>query len=88
MIWKIEWDDRARRELRRLDHRAQRAILRYFRERIAVGEDPRRLGRPLRHQFKGLWRYRVGAYRMACRIEDDRIIVVVLAVGHRSTIYR
>jgi mRNA interferase RelE/StbE len=35
----------------------------------------------------GLWRYRVGAYRIVCRIEDDRLVVLVLAVGHRSKVY-
>lgn len=88
MTWTVEWDDRARRELRRLDHKAQREILRFFRERIMTDEDPRRFGRPLRHELRGLWRYRVGPYRMACRIEDERVVVLVLAVGHRSTIYR
>ena len=88
MTWEVEWDDRARRELRRLDKQAQRGILRFFRERIMTDDDPRRFGRALRHELRGLWRYRVGAYRMACRIEDSRVVVVVLAVGHRSTIYR
>jgi mRNA interferase RelE/StbE len=88
LTWTVEWDDRARRELQRLDHKAQREILRFFRERIITDEDPRRFGRPLRHELCGLWRYRVGPYRMACRIEDERVVVLVLAVGHRSTIYR
>ena len=88
MIWTIEWDDRARRELRQLDHQAQREILRFFRERIATDKDPRRFGKPLKHEWQGLWRYRVGPYRMVCRIENKRLVVVVLGVGHRSTIYR
>lgn len=88
MTWTVEWDARARRELWRLDHSAQREILRFFRERIMTDEDPRRFGRPLRHELRGLWRYCVGTYRMASRIEDDRVVVLVLAVGHRSTLYR
>jgi mRNA interferase RelE/StbE len=88
LTWTVEWDERARRELRRLDHQAQREILRFFRERIMTDEDPRRFGRPLRDELRGLWRYRVGSYRMACRIDDDKVVVVVLAVGHRSSIYR
>jgi mRNA interferase RelE/StbE len=63
LTWRVEWDDRARRELRRVDPRVQRSILRYFSERIATCEDPRRLGKPLRHELKGLWRYRIGDYR-------------------------
>ena len=87
MTWRVEWDDRARRELRRLDHSVQRTILRYFSERIATDEDPRRFGKPLRHTLQGLWRYRIGDYRALCHIEEERLVVLVLAVGHRRQIY-
>lgn len=87
MTWRVEWDDRARRELRGLDHPVQRTILRYFSERIATGEDPRRFGKPLRHGLQGLWRYRIGDYRALCHIEEERLVVLVLAVGHRRQIY-
>lgn|GEM_PF-6735860 len=47
MTWNLEWDDRARRELRRLDRQAQRNILKYFSNRIVTEEDPRRFGKLL-----------------------------------------
>ena len=58
--WRIEFDDRARRELRKLDFAIQRDILNYLRERIAGAENPREFGKPLRMNLAGLWRYRVG----------------------------
>jgi mRNA interferase RelE/StbE len=85
--WTIEFDDRARRELRKLDAKVQKAILRYLRERIAGSGDPRRFGEPLRRNLSGLWRYRVDDYRVICRIEDERVVVVVLQVGHRRDVY-
>jgi len=88
LAWRIEWDDRAKKELRRLDRQTQREILRYFRKRIATDEDPRRFGKSLRHELQGLWRYRVGDYRMVCNIEDEKVVVLVLGVAHRSTVYR
>ena len=88
MTWTVEWDDRARRELRRLDRQVQIKILRYFRERIATDKNPRRLGHGLRHELQGLWRYRIGDYRAVCRIEDDYLVVLVLVVGHRRSVYR
>lgn len=88
MTWSVEWDDRARRELRRLDVGAQRQILRYFRERISVDRDPRRFGKPLTGDKTGLWRYRIRDYRAVCRIEDDRVVVLVLRVAHRKEVYR
>jgi mRNA interferase RelE/StbE len=85
--WRVEFDGSAACELRKLGHAAQQLILRYLRERIATADDPRRFGRPLTHDLKGLWRYRVGDYRIVAAIEDDRFIVLVLTVGHRREVY-
>lgn len=88
MTWKVEWDDRARRELRKLDRSTQESILRYFRERITGDDDPRRFGKSLSREYKGLWRYRIGDFRAICQVEDNRLIVLVLRVGHRHKVYR
>jgi mRNA interferase RelE/StbE len=85
--WTVEFDDRARRELRKLDARTQQTILSYLRERIAGDADPRRFGKPLRRNLAGLWRYRVEDYRLICRIENERVVVLVLQVGHRRDVY-
>ena len=87
MAWTVEFDDAATKELRKLDKQAQREILRYFRERIATDEDPRRFGKPLSRDLAGLWRYRLRNYRMICHIEDDKLIVLVVRVGHRKDVY-
>ncbi|MBK8973566.1 MAG: type II toxin-antitoxin system RelE/ParE family toxin [Hahellaceae bacterium] len=87
MTWTVEFDDAAAKELRKLDRQAQSDILRYFRERIATDEDPRRFGKPLSGDLAGLWRYRVRDYRMICNIEDDKLIVLVVRVSHRKDVY-
>jgi len=87
LAWTVEWDERAVREARKLEPQTRRDIVKYLRERIATDEDPRRFGKPLLADKAGLWRYRVGDYRIVCRIEDSRVVVLVLAVGHRSRIY-
>ncbi len=88
MTWTVEFDDAAAKELRKLDRKAQKDILKYFRQRIATNEDPRRFGKPLAREFAGLWRYRVRVYRMICHIENDSLLVLVLRVGHRKEIYK
>jgi len=88
LTWSVEWDERARRELRQLDRQIQRTILRYFSERIATDDDPRRFGKPLRHELQGLWRYRIGDYRAVCQIENELLVILVLAVNHRRQVYR
>ena len=87
MVWTIEWDERAIRDARKLDPQARKNVISYLHERISTEEDPRRCGKPLLADLSGLWRYRVGDYRIVCRIEDDKLVVLVLAVGHRSKIY-
>jgi mRNA interferase RelE/StbE len=87
LAWQVEWEDVAVKELKRLDARAQRVIVRYLKERIATDDDPRRFGDPLRKDLKGLWKYRVGVYRIVCSIEDKDVLVLVIRVGHRRNVY-
>ncbi len=88
MTWTVEFDEAAAKELRKLDHQAQREILDYFRQRIATNEDPRRFGKPLSRELTGLWRYRVRDNRIICNIEDEKLIVLVVRVSHRKDAYR
>jgi mRNA interferase RelE/StbE len=85
--WRIEFDSEAARDLRKLGTVGVRAIVSYLRQRIATTEDPRRFGKPLTGDLKGLWRYRVGSYRIVAAIEDDRFVVLVVTVGHRREVY-
>ena len=85
-MFRVEWSERAVRQLDRLDRQVARAIVRYLAERVQAVEGPRSLVRPLRGE--GLWRYRVGDYRVLCQIRDDVMIVLVIEVGHRRDVYR
>ena len=87
MSWVCKFDRRALRELRKLDVQSRKMIVAYLEERIEGGEDPRRFGKPLKADLAGLWRYRVGDYRIVCRIVDRELVVLVLSAGHRKTIY-
>jgi mRNA interferase RelE/StbE len=87
LVWQIEITNTAKKQLVKLDRQVQSEILRYLRERICTNEDPRRYGAPLRRELTGRWKYRVGAYRLICEIQDEKILVLVLMVGHRSKIY-
>jgi mRNA interferase RelE/StbE len=86
-MWTIEFDERAQRELAKLDRPIAKRIWRFLEDRIAPSDDPRAFGKPLQHNLAGKWRYRVGDYRILCNIEDDNLIVLVVEIGHRSSIY-
>ncbi len=87
MAWEIAYDARALRDLRKLDPAVQMEILDYMDQRIVASVDPRKFGKPLRASKFGLWRYRVRDYRVICEIQNRRLLVLVVAIGHRSTIY-
>ena len=88
MSWVYRFDDRALRELKKLDRQIQRDIVAYLDERVAGGDEPRRFGKPLKAELAGLWRYRVGSYRIICQIRNQELLVLVVSVGHRKEIYR
>jgi mRNA interferase RelE/StbE len=89
MAWKVEIDPNAERELDKLDRQTARRILRFLSERVASSSDPRGLGEALRGSRLGeFWKYRIGDYRVVARIEDERLLVLVVKVGHRSRVYR
>ena len=85
MIWHIEWDDRARKELRSLDRQIQKRILDYLRERVST--NPLNFGKELVGDKTGLRRYRVDSYRIICQLQDQKLKVFVVSVGHRKDIY-
>ncbi|GAB4268961.1 MULTISPECIES: type II toxin-antitoxin system RelE family toxin [Deferrisoma] len=88
MGWRIEWDEGALKDLKGFDRQAQRRIVRFMAERVATRPDPRTIGRALTGPLGEFWRYRVGPYRIVCRIEGDRLVVLVVRVGHRREVYR
>ena len=88
MAWRVEWEDEAVKEIKKLDARARRNIVRFLREKIATEDDPRRFGDPLRKDLKGLWKYRMSDYRIICSIEDKSVVVLVVRVGHRRNVYK
>lgn len=87
-IWRVEISRTAEKQIQELNRDAQEAIVRFLRERVLAAENPRQLGKPLHGDEGGLWRYRVGDYRLICDIQFERITVLVLRVGHRKDVYR
>ncbi|MGK7948767.1 MAG: type II toxin-antitoxin system RelE/ParE family toxin [Xenococcaceae cyanobacterium] len=86
-MWKIEWDSKALKEAKKLDRDARKKIVDYLEKRVLASQNPYQFGKPLKGNKAGIWRYRVGNYRILCQIEDKALIVLVIAVGHRKDIY-
>ena len=89
MAYSVELSESADRELSKLDAQHRKRILKFLHERVAKLDDPRSIGEALHGSQLGVfWKYRVGDYRLISKIEDDRLVVLVLRVGHRREVYR
>lgn len=88
MAWTIEISRSAEKQINKLDRVAQESIVRFLRDRLKPADNPRQWGKPLHGDKKGLWRYRVGDYRLICDIQEEKITILVLRVGHRKEVYR
>ena len=87
MSYKVEFAKSALKELKKMDRPVAAMILGWVRKNLDGCEDPRQHGKGLTANRSGQWRYRVGDYRLLAEIQDDRIVILVLNIGHRSDIY-
>jgi mRNA interferase RelE/StbE len=86
-MYKVEFTERAKKELKKLDKATVRIILAWIRKHLENCENPRQHGKSLVANRSGQWRYRIGDYRLISEIQDDKIVILVLEIGHRKDIY-
>ena len=86
MTWTVELADSAIRDLDRLPPRVVPAVIEFIYGPLA--ENPRRLGKPLREDFAGLWSARRGPYRVLYELGDEKARIVVARIRHRAHVYR
>jgi mRNA interferase RelE/StbE len=84
---RIEVTPAAVKELRKLDRQVVRRIAADLEELVTSCSDPRQRGKGLTANWAGLWRYRVGDYRVICQLEDELLLVLVVRIAHRSEVY-
>ena len=87
MHWKIDFTEQADRELLSLDKPIRERIRKYVRD-LEKLDNPRMRGEPLNGILSEFWKYRVGDYRLICRIQDDKLLILVVKIGHRSEVYK
>lgn len=89
MTFSVETTPEFDKEFKKLDRPIQKKILKVWIDKNLVDcENPRQHGKGLTVNLSGLWRYRVGSYRILAKIEDDKLIILALSVGHRRNIYK
>jgi mRNA interferase RelE/StbE len=89
LAWSVEVSPSAARQLQKQDRSTASRITKDLAGLVADCSDPRQRGKGLTANLSGLWRYRVGDFRVGdfrvlCRLEDQRLVVLVVAVAHRG----
>lgn len=87
MTYSVETTARFDKEFKKLDKYTQKMLKNWIVKNLIDCEDPRRIGKGLKGNLVGLWRYRIGDYRLICVIEDNKLIITAISVGHRRDIY-
>ena len=83
----VVFAEKAKKEFLKLDKPVQKQI-QIFIVKLQSMKDPRSSGKALGGNLAGMWRYRVGDYRLICEIENDKILITVLHIAHRKDVYR
>lgn len=87
MKYKVVFTEQAKKQLKKIDKYIATLIIGWIEKNLEGCDNPRQHGKGLLGDKSGQWRYRVGDYRLICEIQDDEIIILVLSIGHRRSIY-
>lgn len=85
MVYKVLYKSSVEKDLKLIDKAILKKILNKIEKVLA--KNPRELGKQLKGQYKGLWRYRIGDYRIIYKISEKEILILVLRIGHRKDVY-
>lgn len=88
MKFHVEFTESARKDLKKLDKFTQKIILIWMQKNLDGCENPRIFGKPLVANRTGQWRYRIGDYRIIAKIEDNKLVILVITIGHRRDVYK
>lgn len=87
MSYEVEHTKSAVKQLKKMDRKIAALILSYIEEKLVGCSDPRAYGKSLQGNLSDKWRYRIGDYRILAKIEDEKVIIIVVEIGYRKDIY-
>lgn len=88
MNWQIKVSKKAVKELAKVNAPERTKIWNFIKYTLPKMDNPRNQGKALTGNLKGLWRYRIGNYRLMCEIKNDKLIILIISLGHRKQIYQ
>ena len=87
MEYEVVFTEKALKSLKKMDKHISSLIIGWVEKNLQGCTDPRQFGKGLTANRSGQWRYRVGDYRLLADIQDEKIIILIINVGHRRDIY-
>ncbi len=87
MSYRLEFAPDVRKQFKKMDKYQAALLTRWLYQNIDGTDNPREHGKALSANRAGQWRYRIGNYRVIVEIEDERLVVTAIQVGHRKNIY-
>lgn len=88
MTYQLHFTPIFEKEFRKLDKYTGMMIRSWIKKNLMNCDNPRKTGKALKGAYDGLWRYRIGDYRIICEIQDQELSILALTVGHRKNIYK
>ena len=86
-MYKVEYTPLAVKQLKKMDKHISALIIGWIEKNLVGCENPRQYGKGLVANRSGEWRYRIGDYRILADIQDDKLVILIITVGHRREVY-
>lgn len=87
-MYQVYYSEKSLKQLKKMDKQVARLIVAYVKKNLVECDDPRLIGKSLQGNLSDKWRYRIGDYRILAKIEDDKVLISVIEIGHRKEIYK
>ncbi len=86
-VYQVLFSENSKKDLKKLDKFQAKLIKKWIMQNLLNQSDPRKQGKALKGKLKGLWRYRVGDYRIIVDIKDGELVILIIEIAHRKDIY-
>lgn len=86
-MYEVIYDKKMQKQVTKLDKHTRRIIKAWIEKNLQGTDNPRQYGKPLKGALSHLWRYRIGDYRLIVEIQDEKLIILAVGIGHRREIY-
>ena len=87
----VKFTESAEKDLKKINKSNQaiaQLLKKWISENLIGTQNPKQRGKALTGNLKGLWRYRVGSYRIIAEIKNDILLILIIEISDRKEIYK